>query len=314
MKKYNVCLFGVKETTKMLAEFLYQHGIKVDLIISISPSVTQKNDVANYIDLEPVSIAIGADYYVAKDYSLKHVDDHFFNENEFNVGISYGWQRLIPPMINSQFKQGIFGFHASPGFLPEGRGRSPLNWGIILGKTMLYQHFFRYANDADAGDIYSVTPFEITPHDTILTLIYKSIIIAKKEVPRLLRDLQNGQLPLMSQQGESSFLPKRTPEDGLIYFETSSTEAIVNLIRGVSFPFQGAFCFNSLGKKIIIWEAWAFDKMLDFSSYFPGEVIDNLYGMPIIKTIDGSLLLKKFEGDTLQKNERLYSSKEISIS
>lgn len=83
MKKYNLTLFGVKETTKILAEHLYHQGIMVDLIISIDASVVEKNDVSNYMDLCHTAQLMGADYYCANDYSLKQLDDDFFERHDF---------------------------------------------------------------------------------------------------------------------------------------------------------------------------------------------------------------------------------------
>ena len=305
MKTYKITIFGVKETTKMIAEYLHNQGIKVDLIVSIDSSFVEKHRISNFMALEATAKSIAADYYGAKDYTLETLEDGFFQKNKFEIGIVYGWQRLIPEGVIGQFSTGLFGFHASPELLPKGRGRSPLNWGIILGKTVLYNHFFKYVAAADAGDIYSVTSFEITPHDTILTLLYKSILIAKREIIKLIHDANAGTLKLKPQQGETYSFAKRTAADGLIDFNTHSTNEIINLIRGVTTPFPGAFCYTSEGKKIIVWEAWAFDHLIDFSSYIPGEVIDNLYDMPIIKTNDGSIILKNYEGAGLLPHDRL---------
>lgn len=305
MKKYKITLFGVKETTKIIADYLHSLGIKIDLLISIDESVVVKNHIADYLNLENTAKSIKADYYCVQDYSLKQLDNRFFEDNEFDIGIVYGWQRLIPATILRKFKTGVFGFHASPDFLPKGRGRSPLNWAIIQGQSILYNHFFKYAEDADAGDIYSITKFTITPYDTILTILYKSLLTAKKEIIRLLKDVESQTLTLVPQRGESSFFPKRTPEDGLIYFHTDSTKNIVNLIRGVTAPFPGAFCYTEQGKKIIVWEAWPFDALIDFSEYQPGEVIDNIYNMPIIKTIDGCIILRQYEGSFLKPKDKL---------
>ena len=233
--------------------------------------------------------------------------DEFFEKNTFQLGIVYGWQRLIPDEMISQFPQGLFGFHASPERLPRGRGRSPLNWGMILGKTALYNHCFKYNSHADAGDIYSITAFEITQHDTILTLLYKSLLIAKKEIVRLIDDVNKGTLTLSPQKGEPSFFEKRTEEDGLIDFKTGITADIINLIRGVTTPFHGAYCFKENAQKIVIFEAWAFDHVMDFSKYKPGQVIDNIYNLPVVKTTDGSIIIKKYEGEVLMPNEQLIS-------
>lgn len=305
MKHYKITLFGVKETTHLIADYLYQEGITIDLIVSIDKTLIEKHHISDYVDLKDTAKAIEADYYCATDYGLNNLADNFFEKNTFEIGIVYGWQRLIPKNIMDQFSQGVFGSHASPQLLPKGRGRSPLNWGIILGKTTLYNHLFKYLPDADAGDIYAITPFQITPTDTIVTLLYKSLLIAKKDLIQLLHDAKKGVLKLTPQQGRPTYFKKRAPSDGLILFETATTKQIVNLVRGVTSPFPGAFCFTTEGIKIIIWEAWSFDQLLDFSTYQPGDVIDNLYQMPIIKTTDGSLIIRRYEGALLKKNDRL---------
>ena len=64
----------------------------------------------------------------------------------------------------------------------------------------------------------------------------------------------------------------------------------------MSAPFPGAFAFVK-GEKVIIWEAVPFDEMLDFSDYKPGEVIEVFDGQPVVRTVDGSLLIKNYEAD-----------------
>ncbi|STX29745.1 Polymyxin resistance protein PmrI [Legionella beliardensis] len=304
MSHYRVCFFGVKETTRLIVEYLHAHKVHIDLIISIDESVLLKNHVADYCSLAETAKRIGADFYCVKDYSLKRLNDEFFAKHTFGVGIVYGWQRLIPSSIISKFQYGIFGFHASPEALPGGRGRSPLNWGIILGKKKLYNHCFKYVTEADAGEIYSVKVFSITSHDTIMTVLYKSLLTAREEIIKLLQDIKLGPLKLQPQNGKPWFFPKRTPEDGLIDFTKDKTNTIINLVRGVSRPFPGAFCYTYDGK-LIIWEAWEFDRLIDFSAWQPGQVVDVLYEMPVVRTIDGSIVIRESEGPILKSRDLL---------
>lgn len=301
MKHYKIVVFGIKETTRHIVTALHEQGIQIDLIISINPHLRQKLHLPEAIDLAPIAKQIGADYYCAQDYHLQH-DDSFFNRHQFSLGIAYGWQRLIPSSILNRFSNGIFGFHASPNRLPKGRGHSPLNWSLILGKKKLYNHFFKYNTIADTGDIYSITPFSITPNDTILTLSYKSLLCAQREIPRLVHDIERGLLKTTSQHHprRGYLFPRRTLKDGLIDFSHQTTLSIVNLIRGTTFPFPGAYCFLSTGERIILWEAWAFDSLLDFSLYLPGTVISCFYQLPVIKTIDGTIIVKKYTGIKLK--------------
>ena len=308
MKRYKLTLFGAKDTTLKLAEYLYTQHLPIDLIVSIDSSLAKKNHVADYTDLSDTAKKIHADYYVVNSYSLEK-DDEFFTKHHFDIGLVYGWQRLIPSQILEKFMSGIFGFHASPERLPQGRGRSPMNWGLILGKNKLYNHLIKYSKEADRGDIYSVTEFAITPHDTILTLIYKSLLIAQIEVPKLLYDILRGPLSLETQHSEGYFFPKRSSDDGQIDFSTQSTKDIVNLVRGVTQPFPGAFCFTSQGDKIIIWEAWEFDHLIHFSSVAPGTIISTLYAMPVVKTMDSTIIIKSYQGPSLYTGELLSPKK-----
>ena len=50
-----------------------------------------------------------------------------------------------------------------------------------------------------------------------------------------------------------------------------------------------------------IWEAHPFDEMIDFSEYAPGEVIDVFDGKPVVRTVDGSLLIDRYESDLVLK-------------
>lgn len=299
MGKYNLSVFGVKETTKIIVEHLHNIGQKIDLIISIDKNVTSRNHISGYYDLQNTAHKVGADYYLVQDYALKKDIENFFNSNSFNVGISYGWQRLIPEAVLNRFENGVFGFHASPDFLPNGRGRSPLNWSILLEKKHVYDHFFKYDSGVDTGDVYSDNKIDINMHDTIASLEYKTILNAKQEIPRLLNDIASGKLELKPQHGEGYLFAKRTPEDGLIDFQTMNTRKILDIIRAVTHPFPGAFAYLSSGEKVMIWEAAPFTDIVNNLNYMPGQVIDNIYSMPSVKTLDGSILLKKYDGSDL---------------
>ena len=70
-------------------------------------------------------------------------------------------------------------------------------------------------------------------------------------------------------------------------------------------PFPGAFALCR-GEEVRIWEAHPFDEMIDFSAYAPGEVIDVFDGKPVVRTVDGSLLIDRYEsGLVLQTKDVL---------
>lgn len=293
--RYKVVVFGVKDTSENIVTFIQENICPVDLVITISPEVTKKNQVSGYLGLSGLTDKYGIPVHEADSYFL--TDDKtvkLMEENEFDIGISMGWQRLIPPSVLDKFKYGVYGFHGNCGYLPFGRGRSPLNWSIILGDTRFNLNLFQYDEKADSPNVFATEMFSITPHDDIRTAQYKNMICSKKLIRKLLSDYEKGTITIKRESKDfDSWYNKRTAADGKIDFRMRTRE-IYNLIRGVAAPFPGAFAYVG-GEKLTVWEAHPFDEIMDFSDYAPGQVIDIFDGKLIVRTVDGSLLIDRFE-------------------
>ena len=293
--RYKVVVFGVKDTSENIVSFIQEQICPVDLVITISPEVTKKNQVSGYKGLSFLTEKYGIPVHEADSYFLTDEKTQtFLHENEFDIGISMGWQRLMPGSVLDCFRYGVFGFHGNCGYLPFGRGRSPLNWSIILGDTQFNLNLFRYDEKADSPNVFATEMFSITPHDDIRTAQYKNMICSKNLIRRLLKAYQEDRIEIRTDSKDfDSWYNKRTAVDGKIDFHARTRE-IYNLIRGVAAPFPGAFAM--LGEeKVTVWEAHPFDEMIDFSAYAPGEVIDIFDGKPIVRTVDGSLLIDRYE-------------------
>lgn len=295
--KYKVVVFGVKDTSENIVSFIQENICPVDLVITISPEVTKRNQVSGYKGLSGLTEKYGIPVHEADSYFLTdEKTQKFLAENEFDIGISMGWQRLIPPSVLDRFAYGIYGFHGNCGYLPFGRGRSPLNWSIILGDTRFNLNMFRYDEKADSPNVFATEMFSLTPHDNIRTATYKNMICSKRLIRKLLKAYEEGNVTVRTDSKDfDSWYTKRTAVDGKVDFHARTRE-IYNLIRGVTAPFPGAFAFVN-GEKITIWEAHPFDEMMDFSAYAPGQVIDIFDGKLIVRTVDGSLLIDRFECD-----------------
>lgn len=294
---YDICLIGTKDTTIELAKRLLDCGHTIDLIITVNPDAVDAKTISGYASPQAFADAHDIELFAVADYSMQdEIPQAFFKSNSFGIGICMGWQRLIPKQVLSRFNSGIFGFHGSCGYLPYGRGRSPLNWSIVNGDTRFILNMFRYDEFADSPNVFQRTMFEITPFDTIRTLQYKNLLASCSMSDELLRQYSEGNIPIRTDSKDpDTQYPKRTPADGRIDF-LMKTRDIHNLIRGVTRPFPGAFCFDSeTGEKVTIWEAAPFEQIMDFSDYHPGEVIDVFDGKPIIRTIDGSLIVTKYD-------------------
>ncbi|RLL46913.1 hypothetical protein D8M04_06870 [Oceanobacillus piezotolerans] len=290
---YPIVMFGNKETTRYMLEFIHNQVHPIDLIVTVADD--KKSTISGYTDLQACAKKLGVPVYIVSSYSLKDKKDvEFFTNHSFDLGISVGWQRIIPAEILAQFKTGLFGFHGSAGHLPFGKGRSPLNWSLIKGHTRFINHCFQYSSKPDDGKIFSTEMFEINQFDTIQTLQYKVLLVGKKQLRQLIESYQNGKVKLFSQsKNHTTWYPKRTPDDGKIDI-TASTNEIYNLIRGVSHPFPGAFLLSVDQKKLFIWEAYPFDQLIDTFDFWVGEVIEMFGKDAVVKTIDGSILIKKY--------------------
>jgi methionyl-tRNA formyltransferase len=213
-----------------------------------------------------------------------------------------GWQRLIPNWFLESLSIGAFGMHGSSRPLPYGRGRSPMNWSLIQNKDRFYTHLFRYRPGVDDGDIVAVQIFDITPHDTCLTLHHKNTLSMIRLAGEALPSLLAGTATFTPQPPEvPTYYPKRTEEDGLIYWTDTSLE-IYNLIRGVTDPFPGAFSYldNDPGARMRIWRAIPFDTRLTWPESAPGEIVAVFVGGEfVVKTGDSTLLVQHYDGGPL---------------
>ena len=300
---YKVVVFGVKDTSENIIDFIETEICKVDLVITIDPKVLEHNQVSGFKGLSFLTDKYGIPVFEAGSYFLN--DDKtkaFMAENTFDIGIVMGWQRLIPKEVLDSFKEGIFGFHGNAGYLPFGRGRSPLNWSMILGDTRFNLNLFKYDEKADSPNVFATEMFQISPHDDIRTAQYKNMICSKRLIKKLLTTyMEEGRVTIHTDSKDfDSWYNKRTAADGKIDFH-GRTRDIYNLIRGVAAPFPGAFCYVGTEDEehlVRVWEAHPFDEMIDFREYAPGEVIDIFDGKLIVRTVDGSLIIDRYESST----------------
>ncbi|MCQ6559710.1 methionyl-tRNA formyltransferase [Paenibacillus mendelii] len=304
---YKVVIFGNKSTTMRYIEHIHRQLIPIDLIVTVD-SAKYEHAISGFGNVVECAQSLGIPTMIVDDYSLRSPECMaFFSSNEFDLGISVGWQRLIPQAVLSRFQTGVFGFHGSPGHLPYGRGRSPLNWSIIKGHTRFLNNLFMYNEEADRGGIHSIKVFEINEFDTMESLHYKTVLVGLEQVAELIKDYRKHSIFLEPQRSNlSTWYPKRTPEDGKISL-LSSTKEIYNLVRGVSRPFPGAFLHSADQKKLIIWEAVPFDAFIDTSKYLVGEVIAAFEAQFVMKTVDGSILVKKYDYPGVVKQHDLFS-------
>ncbi len=299
-----IVLCGVHEQGIEIAQFLAKNGVQVTSLVTIDESCAKRNQVSGWMSYVNYAMESGVPLYHAESYSLKSVADlEFFSRGGFDVMILGGWQRLVPPTVLSTLKHGALGQHGSSEFLPKNRGRSPLNWSLILGKRRLIWHLFLLTPGIDDGEIVDFIEFDINDWDTCKTLYYKVAVGVKRMYLRTLSKLVAGEVTRLKQIGEPSFYPKRTPEDGRIDWN-QSLFAIHNLIRGVTRPYPGAFAERG-GVRTIIWQAQPWDTRLTYYGLEPGQVVEVFQtGDFVVNAYDGLLLVTEYDGHRPEAGER----------
>ena len=206
-----------------------------------------------------------------------------------DVIFCFGWSNLIKKDILNLCPLGVIGFH--PALLPFNRGRHPLIWAKVLGLTKSGTSFFFMDEGADTGDLLDQKDFEILFEDTASSIYQKMIDNALKQVESFLPKLQNGSYQRIKQNNSGNTWRKRSVIDGLIDFRMTS-EAICNLVRGLTKPYAGAHCIFD-GAEFKIWEVEL--EKCDLQNIEPGKVLGLMGNNILVKTCNGTILLKNHE-------------------
>ncbi len=165
---------------------------------------------------------------------------------------SFYYRNLLCDDILSGASQGGFNLHGS--LLPKYRGRTPLNWVLANGESETGVTLHRMTARADAGNIIAQNKIAIDTDDTALTLHKKLCDLTELLLGETLPNMLTGRFQEQPQDiTQGSYFGQRKPEDGLINWDLTASQ-IHNLVRAVSEPWPGAFCYVGT-QKFIIWSA-----------------------------------------------------------
>jgi methionyl-tRNA formyltransferase len=289
-----IAIAGCTGMTMDFADALLRSEVRIAHLITITPEQAQRNKVFNYRDLRGWARERRIPVLLPRKYAMKDQEDiDAVNELRLDILFVIGWQRLIPNPVLARLRIGAFGMHGSPDGLPRGRGRSPLNWSLITGRTSFRTYLFRYDAGVDSGDYVDFVEFDINDHDTCETLHFKNccamIHLVRTYLPALLR----GEVRYRRQQGEPSYYPKRESEDGGIDW-TRSVQHVHNFVRAQTRPFPGAFTLAGK-RKIFIWHGQPFDSHLPLSGD-PGQIVAVTYNaLFVVQTGQDTYLVTDYE-------------------
>ncbi len=208
---------------------------------------------------------------------------------------SFYYRHMIPDGVLALARMGAFNLHGS--LLPAYRGRAPVNWMIVNGEREAGVTLHHMVARVDAGDIVGQRAIGIDDSDNALTLYRKLVPLGVELITEMHPKIAAGTAPRRKQDiSQGSYFGRRRPEDGRIDWRWPARR-IFNLVRAVTHPYPGAFCFAQ-GRKLLVWEARIATE--GGSRGRPGEIVGEREGGLEIAAGEGSVVLKvvQFEGAT----------------
>ncbi|MBF6568844.1 MAG: formyltransferase [Candidatus Binataceae bacterium] len=206
---------------------------------------------------------------------------------------SFYYRNLIPDGVLRLARLGAYNLHGS--LLPKYRGRAPVNWMLVNGEREAGVTLHHMVARADAGDIVAQRAVAIEDEDTALTLYRKLVPLGVELIREYHPLLLAGCAPRQAQDlAAGSYYGRRRPEDGRIDWRWPARR-IVNLVRAVTHPYPGAFCFVDR-RKVVIWQAAIAHE--GAAQAVPGQVISAGGGTLEIAAGEGSVRVQRaqFEG------------------
>jgi methionyl-tRNA formyltransferase len=295
-------VLGGWEMTKALAG----EGFPLAAVIGLSDR-PRTDAIAGFVPVATLAPKIGVPAIEVQDYSLKSDDDRrLLSGLEIDLLLVLGWQRLVPTWLIERCRLGVIGMHGSASGISAGRGRSPQNWALMLGKDAFHLSIFFIDPGIDSGDVITSQEIPLSPHDDIKSCHYK---VGRASVEMIMDAWRSGAFAekrATPQTGPFKYMPQRTPDDGAIDW-SRSTQHVYDFIRALSRPYPGAFTRTHDGALVRLWRARPFVTRENLTRFVPGEVIAVLEMQDmLVRTADGAILIDEYEaGAPLKAGDRL---------
>ena len=289
--RMNVALIGSVSSSAATLRGMIRRGLAVAGVCGLHER--HAAGVSDFHDLRPLAEAAGAPF-VAFDKVSEPAVTAFLKGLRpdwlFVVGIS----QLVPAEIRQLARLGAIGFHPTP--LPEGRGRAPVAWTILLQKQAAANLFF-LTDAADAGDIIAQRLVPVQPNDYAADLIDRTNVVLEDMVADLAPAFASGNVPRTPQDhSRATYYQRKRAEDGRIDWNRPVDE-VYRLVRAVSRPYPGAFTFRAEQgrRKIVVWRAQAFEGGPVGGP--AGGIVEVRGSGPVVQAASGRLLLTDIENE-----------------
>ncbi len=178
------------------------------------------------------------------------------------VTCAYG--QILSEEVLNICPYGVYNIHAS--LLPKYRGAAPIQYAIICGEKTTGITFMKTDVGLDTGDIVKQYPLDILPDETFGALSERLSMLGAEKVAEVMTEIETGNACPVKQNDEFMSVVKTIKNEDCIIDFARNSEAVKNLINGLS-PAPCAYTFLN-GKRYKFYNA-----SLSDGSGNAGEVI-----------------------------------------
>lgn len=249
---------------------------------------------------------------LAMDNGIDYIKHPNINSDEFiNEVQNYKCDLFVSMSFNQIFKSKIINLprlrtiNCHAGKLPFYRGRNILNWVLIndekdFGITVHYMD-----EGIDTGDILLQKSFAISDEDNYASLLEVAHIECANVLYEVVKQINEGRQTSIKQSSihpVGFYCGMRKQGDERLDWNQTSRE-IFNFVRAICDPGPKArTILNNHEVKINK------VKMIEDAVIYkgiPGQVVGKIEGMPVVKTLDTTLIISEFECDgTIRVGDR----------
>lgn len=201
-------------------------------------------------------------------FSLRTEGDVFDGE-AFDLLFAVNWRFYVPGSVHELASRGAWVFHDS--LLPAYRGFSPTVWAIVNGEDHTGVTLLGMAEGIDEGGIVDQRRVAIGIEDTIASVMERVTDAYIDLLRTNFAKLVDGVTTTPQDETRATYTCKRLPDDNRIDW-SAPAESILNLIRGTTRPYPGAWTTLD-GARVAIWSASRDTSGRRYVGCVPGRVV-----------------------------------------
>ena len=279
-----VLVGGNLESERVLRALLEaDHGPRIVGVVVPGGRLTERT--SDLGEVEQVAIRMGLTTHSTDTINSTRTVEWLRSVSPTHVFVT-GWSQLLHQGFLSVPTGFTVGSH--PSDLPYGRGRAPIPWTLLEGATNSAVSLFRMDIGVDSGPVVLKRRFGIEPGWHAADLYEHVSRILAAAFVELVGQLGDRTWTEQTQDGTmATYRAAREPEDGRLDFTRPALE-LERLIRAVSRPYPGAFCY--LRETLVQTFEAPMIPLIQFKGV-PGQVLKSCPGAILVQAADRPLWL-----------------------